>query len=142
MAQIDLICQLLLATFLGSLIGLEREMREKEAGLRTYALVSLGSCIFTIISLYLSQSFGDFQVDVIRIVQAVAIGVGFIGAGTIFKEKQEVKGLTTAAGLWGVAAIGVAVGVRLYFLATFATFLTIIILAALGSLEEKFFQRK
>lgn len=140
--EIELICQLLLATFLGALIGLEREIKEREAGIQTYSLVSLGSCVFTVIAFYFFQSFGSSTIDVVRIIQAIAIGVGFIGAGTIFKGQKGVEGLTTAAGLWAVAAIGIAVGAKLYFLAIFATLLAILILAGFGKLEEKFFGEK
>ena len=140
--EIELICQLLLATFLGALIGLEREVKEREAGIQTYSLVSLGSCVFTIIAFYFFQSFESSTIDVVRIIQAIAIGVGFIGAGTIFKGQKGVEGLTTAAGLWAVAAIGIAVGAKLYFLAIFATLLAILILAGFGKLEEKFFREK
>ena len=140
--EIELVCQLLLATFLGAFIGLEREIKAKEAGLQTYSLVSLGSCVFTVIAFYFFQSFGSSTIDVVRIIQAIAIGVGFIGAGTIFKGQKGVEGLTTAAGLWAVAAIGIAVGAKLYFLAIFATLLAILILAGFGKLEEKFFGQK
>lgn len=136
------IYQLFLATFLGALIGLEREIKKREAGLQTYSLVSLGSCLFTLVALYFSQSLGSSKVDVVRIIQAVAIGVGFIGAGTVFKTPKGTKGLTTAAGLWGVAAIGVAVGAGLYFLAIFTTLLAIGILAGLGRVEERFLRNR
>lgn len=140
--ELQIALELLLATFLGALIGLEREIKEKQAGLQTYSLVSLGSCIFTLIALHFFQYFGSSEIDVVRIIQAVAIGVGFIGAGTIFKSQKGIEGLTTAAGLWTVAAIGVATGAGLHLLATFATFLAIGILAGLGKLEEKIFSKK
>ncbi|KPJ71695.1 hypothetical protein AMJ50_00990 [Parcubacteria bacterium DG_74_3] len=134
--------QLFLATFLGALIGLEREIKKREAGLQTYSLVSLGSCLFTLISLHFFHSLDTSEMDVVRIIQAIAIGVGFIGAGTIFKTPKGVEGLTTAAGLWGVAAIGVAVGAGLYFLAIFTTLLAVIILAGFGKVEDKFFRER
>ena len=139
--ELQVVFQLLLATFLGALIGLEREIKQKQAGLQTYSLVSLGSCLFTLVALHFFQSFGGSEIDVVRVIQAIAIGVGFIGAGTIFKSQKGVEGLTTAAGLWGVAAIGVSVGAGLYFLAIFATFLAVGILAGLGKLEEKIFSK-
>lgn len=134
--------QLFLATFLGALIGLEREIKKREAGLQTYSLVSLGSCLFTLISLHFFHSLDAPEIDVVRIIQAIAIGVGFIGAGAIFKTPKGVEGLTTAAGLWGVAAIGVAVGAGLYFLAIFTTLLAVMILAGLGKIEDKFFRER
>ena len=138
--QLQLFLQLLLAALLGGVIGLEREYRRKEAGLKTFSLVSLGTCLFTVIGFNLSKlvSYPQFQLDPTRVIQAIAIGVGFIGAGLIIYRKFQVEGLTTAAGLWVAAAIGIGVGVQLYFLAIFATFLTLGILAGLRLIEERF----
>lgn len=138
--ELQIICQLFLATFLGALIGLEREYKRKEAGLQTYSLVALGTCLFTLISFELTKV--EVSFDSSGIIQAVAIGIGFIGAGVIFRQVSGIVGLTTAAGLWTTAAIGIAVGVKFYFLAIFTTFLTILILAGFGALEEKSFKRK
>jgi putative Mg2+ transporter-C (MgtC) family protein len=132
---------LILATFLGALIGLEREIKKKQAGLQTYSLVALGSCLFTIVSFELFSSFG-LEFDLLRIIQAVAIGMGFIGAGVIFRQPSGIVGLTTSAGLWATAAIGVSVGAKLYYLAIFTTFLSLLVLAGFGALEEKFFREK
>ncbi len=140
-----IILQLILAALLGSFIGLEREYKRKEAGLQTYSLVSLGTCLFTIISFYLFNFFYEksgISFDPSRIIQAIAIGIGFIGAGVIFRQQSGVVGLTTAAGLWTTAAIGIAVGVKLYYLAFFTTFLAVLILAGLGLVEEKILKRK
>lgn len=143
--EIQIIYQLLLATLLGALIGLEREIKRKEAGLQTYSLVALGTCLFTVVAF---EVFNFFVVrvgvsfDPSRIIQAIAIGIGFIGAGAIFRQPSGIEGLTTAAGLWVVAAIGIAVGVKFYFLAIFTTLLVIGILAGLGKLEEKIFSKK
>ena len=139
----EIISQLILAAFLGALIGLEREIKRKEAGLQTYSLVALGTCLFTIISFELFNLFlfkSGLSFDPSRIIQAIAIGIGFIGAGVIFRQPSGIIGLTTAAGLWTTAAIGIAVGVKLYFLAFFTTFLALFILAGFGLLEEKFFK--
>jgi len=141
--EIEIICQLLLATFLGALIGLEREYKGKEAGLQTYSLVALGSCLFAIISFELFNSFfikTGINFDPSRIIQAIAIGIGFIGAGVIFRQSSGILGLTTAAGLWTTAAIGIAVGTKFYFLATSVTLISLLILAGFGLLEEKFFK--
>ena len=141
---IEIICQLFLATVLGALIGLEREIKRKEAGLQTYSLVALGTCLFTIISFELFNSFfgkTGISFDPSRIIMAIAIGIGFIGAGVIFRQSSGVIGLTTAAGLWATAAIGIAVGVKLYFLAIFTTFLSLFILAGFGLLEEKILKK-
>ena len=137
--ELTVLYQLFLATFLGALIGLEREIKKRGAGLQTYSLVSLGSCIFTTIAFYFFETFSLAPIDLTRIIQAIAVGMGFIGAGTIFRSEKKVEGLTTAAGLWVMASIGILVGARLYLLAGFATFLTIIILAGFGKIEEKFF---
>jgi len=139
--ELQIIFQLFLATVLGGLVGLEREIKKREAGLQTYSLVCLGSCIFSIFA-FSFQSFTPLQIDLLRVIQAVAIGIGFIGAGTIFKSERGVEGLTTAAGLWVVAGIGIAIGAKFYILALLSTFFALIILAGLGLLEERFFPRK
>ena len=138
--EIDIICQLLLATLLGALVGLEREYKRKEAGLQTYSLVALGSCLLSIISFELAKSEIGFNPS--GVIQAVAIGIGFIGAGVIFRQPSGILGLTTAAGLWTTAAIGITVGVGLYFLAIFTALLALLILAGFGLLEEKLFERE
>jgi putative Mg2+ transporter-C (MgtC) family protein len=134
------IIQLLLATFLGGLIGLERQLKQKEAGLQTYGLVSLGSCLFTIIALFLLEN--RLIIDLSSIFLAAALGIGFIGAGTIFHWEGKTEGLTTAAGLWVTTTIGLTVGLKLYSLSLFITFLVLLIFAGLGSLEENIFKKK
>lgn len=141
----SIISQLLLATFLGALIGIEREMKKREAGLQTYSLVTLGTCFFTIISFELFKSLSGMAgaiFDPLQIIPAIAIGIGFIGAGAISRRDSKVTGLTTAAGLWTAAAIGIAVGAGLYYLAVITTFLTLVILAGFGILEEKVLKTK
>jgi len=130
--------QLILAVVLGGLIGLEREFKRKKAGLRTYSLVSLGSCLFSLIAFSLASL---KILDPSPVLVAIAAGMGFIGAGAIFREETQVFGLTTAAGLWTAAAIGLAVGARLYSLAIFSTVLVLIIFYFFGLLEEKFFKK-
>lgn len=143
--QVQLVLQLLIAVVLGGVIGLEREYKRKEAGLQTYALVTLGACLFTIISL---ETFGFFTdksgigFDPSRIILAVATGIGFIGGGVIVHRKFRTEGLTTAAGLWTAAAIGVTVGLKLYFLAFLATLFTIFVLIVFGALERKTFSKE
>ena len=142
--EIEIICQLLLATFLGALIGLEREIKRKGAGLQTYSLVSLATCLFAIILFqFLNLSSGkDTIFNLAGLIQAVAIGLGFIGAGVIFRQPSGIVGLTTAAGLWVVGAIGIATGAKLYFLAIFTTLLALLILSGFGLLEEKFLKNR
>jgi putative Mg2+ transporter-C (MgtC) family protein len=135
----QIILRLFCAVVLGGLIGLEREMKRREAGLQTYSLVALGSCIFTVAAVYFLEFLGQ-GVDLARVIQAVAIGIGFIGAGTIFKEKRKIEGLTTAAGLWVVAGIGVLAGAGFLFLAALATFFSLLILIGFGFIEKRFFK--
>ncbi|MDO8424815.1 MAG: MgtC/SapB family protein [bacterium] len=133
----QIIWQLILATILGALLGLEREIKKKGAGLQTYSLVALGSCLFTSVAFSLANL---KIIDASPIITAIAIGMGFIGGGAIFRGENQVQGLTTAAGLWTTAAIGLAAGVGFYWLAILATFLTIFIFAGFGLLEEKIFK--
>ena len=142
--QVQFILQLALAVALGAVLGLEREYKRKEAGLQTYSLVSLGACLFTIVSFELFNFFtgeNGISFDPSRVIQAVAIGIGFIGAGVIIYRQPRVEGITTAAGLWCSAAIGVAIGVKLYFLALLAALFASIILIGFGELERKLFKR-
>jgi len=142
MINIQSICQLFLSVFLGAIIGVEREIKRKEAGLQTHSLVALGSCFFTMISFKMIEIFSQnsgVAFDPIRVIQAVAIGIGFIGAGVIFRQPSGIVGLTTSAGLWIAAAIGIAVGVKMYYLAIFATFLSLLVLFGFGLLEQRFF---
>ena len=143
--EYQIIYQLILATILGALIGLEREVMRKEAGLRTYSLVSLGTCLFTVISFELFNSLTSkigIGFDPSRIIQAIATGIGFLGAGVIFRQQSGVVGLTTAAALWVVAAIGLAVGAELYLLAIFTTFMTLLVLFAFRLFEEEVLEKK
>lgn len=125
----DFSLRLLLAGVLGALIGLDREYRAKEAGFRTHFLVSLGSALFMIVSQYgFAGVLGhpDIDLDPSRVAAQIVSGIGFLGAGTIIFQKQFVRGLTTAAGLWATAGIGMAVGGGLYGLGVVATVLTLI----------------
>ena len=142
--EYDLILRIFIAALLGGLIGLEREYRAKEAGFRTHFLVALGSALFMIVSAY---GFSDVQMDgmssrwdVSRVAAQVVSGIGFIGAGTIIFRKQEnmVSGLTTAAGLWVTAAIGLACGGGMYVLATACTILVLFGLEAFNYFLRKF----
>lgn len=127
--------RLLVAGVLGAVIGLEREYRAKEAGYRTHFLVSLGSALMMIVSKY---GFADIladagvSLDPSRIAAQVVSGIGFIGAGTIIIQRQFVRGLTTAAGVWATAGIGLAVGAGMYSLGVAATILTLVGLEVLS----------
>jgi len=136
----EVIYRLLLSVVLGSLLGLERKSKEREAGPQTYSLVALGTCLFAIVAIEMNRAFpGNF--DVLRIIQAVAIGIGFIGGGVIFRQSSSVIGLTTAAGLWVASAVGITVGLGFYSIAAFATFLSLVVFIGFGFLEVKFFKR-
>lgn len=128
----SMLIRLLVATALGALIGFEREYHAKEAGVRTHLLVALGACLFMILSIYgfdfmLDRDHVSF--DPSRIASQVVTGIGFIGAGTIILQKQMVRGLTTAAGLWVTAAIGLACGAGMYVIAIVTA---VIVLVSLG----------
>lgn len=142
--ETQIIFQLLLATFLGALVGLEREIKKREAGFKTYSLVSLGSCLFTLVSFELLNAFlpnPNVGFDPSTIINAIAIGIGFIGGGVILHQGGGVQGLTTAAGMWVASAIGIAVAVKMYYVAGFATLLAILILTIFGLAEEKFVRK-
>jgi len=125
----DLILRLFLGGVMGGLIGLEREFRAKEAGIRTHFIVALGSALFMIISQY---AFGDSpRFDASRVAAQVVSGIGFIGAGVIIFQKNVVRGITTAAGLWVSAAIGLACGAGMFPIAIAATLLTLLCLELL-----------
>ena len=136
----QIVFQLLVAIFLGASIGLEREFKKKGAGLQTYSLVSLGSCLFALTGMELLKSSllqSGFTLGPVSIIQAVAMGIGFIGAGVIFQKESKVEGITTASGLWVTAAIGMSVGLGFYSLAFMATFLIILIFLGFGFFENK-----
>ena len=124
--------RLLLAAALGGLVGLERELSGKPAGYRTLMLVSVGSCLFTI----LSDTFGSSS-DPSRIAAGVVVGVGFLGGGTIWRAEGMVAGLTTAAALWAAAAIGLAVGGGEYVIASVATGIVLVALRLPAHLGHK-----
>lgn len=125
---------IILATFLGAGIGLERELSGKAAGLRTNLLICLGAAVFTIISREMAA--GTPEGSVTRIAAQIVTGVGFLGAGAIIQDRGGVHGLTTAATIWLVASIGMACGARFYQLAVISTIIAIITLIGLGKLSR------
>ena len=136
LSYLELTVRLTLSILLGGIIGLERETINKPAGFRTHILVCLGSTIVMLVSLFIFTEFkGSTNVDPSRIPAQVVSGIGFLGAGTIIIEGANVKGLTTAASLWTVSAIGLAVGVGFYYGAILATFLILLTLIAFNKLE-------
>jgi putative Mg2+ transporter-C (MgtC) family protein len=131
----DPVVSLLISVALAAIIGIEREFTHKPAGLRTHMLVSLGSCLFTL----MSPNFGGQPA---QIAGGVVAGIGFIGAGEIWAEKDHVRGITTAASLWAAAAIGLACGAGEYMLAAVAAILSFIILSSKFLLERIGIERK
>ena len=141
---LEFVLRIVVAAILGGVIGMEREYREKAAGFRTHFLVALGSALFMIISVH---GFTDalisenHRLDVARVAAQVVTGIGFIGAGAIVLQKNVVHGLTTAAGVWVTAAIGLACGSGMYVLAAVATILVLIGLEAFNYFL-KYFSKK
>lgn len=144
-SQNEVLLRLVVALILGALVGIERERGERAAGLRTHALVCLGSCLIMITSTYGFQSVvgkAGFDVDPSRVAAQVVSGIGFLGAGTILLRKEIVRGLTTAAAIWVVAGIGLAVGGGLYLPAVETTVGALVVLAIFRPIERKFFAHR
>lgn len=128
----QILLRVCLATVLGGIVGIERERSERAAGLHTHAMVGLGSAVFTIISAFGFQDIlgtGSVTLDPSRIAAQIVTGIGFLWAGTIIFQHEMVRGLTTAASIWVVAAIGAAIGAGMYVLAGSTTALTLAVLA-------------
>ncbi|MBL7151464.1 MAG: MgtC/SapB family protein [Candidatus Omnitrophica bacterium] len=142
-SDLQIILRLVLAVALSGLIGFERQFHRRHAGLRTHILVALGSCLIMLTSLYVFDIYkGEANLDPTRIAAGVITGIGFLGAGTIIKEREGVRGLTTAASLWVVASIGLAVGIGFFQAAVFTAILTLIVLYFLRYLEWIMFDGK
>ena len=119
---IDILLRLVLSVIAGGFIGLEREVVHKPAGIRTHMLVCLGSALFVLVTIETLPN------ESARIIAGIATGIGFLGAGTIFKSEDEVRGLTTAASIWAVAGVGIAIGFGYYLMTIIAVVLILIIL--------------
>ena len=135
-----------LAAVFGAVLGLERELREREAGLRTHLLVSVGSALFTIVSAYgfrefLNSGESVVRADPTRIAAQIVTGIGFLGAGAILRQGLSIRGLTTAATLWVVAAIGMAVGAGYYSAAAITTAVALVALWPLRALTWRVVRR-
>jgi len=137
MPPADLTLRLLLAAGLGAAIGLEREYRQKPAGLRTNILIAVGSALFTAMSIEMARTSGTPD----RIAAQVVTGIGFVGAGAILRSGRSVHGMTTAATIWVNAAIGMAAGSGEYLMATAATAITMAVLLLLAP-AERYFERR
>ena len=140
MSEWDALVRLAIAALLGGVIGLERETLDKSAGLRTHMLVALGSALFIVSSILLVEVYGSptssTPADPTRIGSTIVTGVGFLGGGLIFRDRERVQGLTTAAGLWVAAAIGLAAGAGFYIISIGSVALTLVILVAMRRVES------
>ncbi|HBV86823.1 MgtC/SapB family protein [Desulfosporosinus sp.] len=137
-SEYEIALRLFLACVFGGIVGFERERNDSPAGFRTHILVSLGSALIMILSMYGFNDFTTLTKDPARLAAQVVSGIGFLGAGTILRDKTSIKGLTTAASLWVVAAIGLAAGAGFYFASTFVTLLVFLTLER--SVETYFFR--
>src|SRR3989344_1321883 len=140
LSQTDIFIRILLAAALGGAVGFEREWSHKVAGLRTHALVAVGAALLSIISISSFSVLGfesGTNYDPSRIISNIIVGIGFIGGGAILKNGNQVRGVTTAATLWIVAAIGIAIGVGFIREALFTTGVVYLVLTVLWGLEKK-----
>lgn len=137
--QLEFALRLIIAAILGAAIGIERERTDHPAGMRTHMLVALGSATFTVLSI---EAFKAPGADPARVAAQIVTGIGFLGAGAILKRGVSVKGLTTAASLWAVAAIGMAAGAAAYGIAVAATIIVVVSLWPLRIIEDRWFPRK
>lgn len=136
--QFSMLWSLLAATFLGGVIGIEREKKGSDAGLRTHVLVSLGSCLIMQVSIHVFEMYkGLANVDPSRIAAGVITGIGFLGAGAIMRSEQSIKGLTTAASIWVSSGIGLACGCGFLGAAVFTTIITYFVLKAVRQFESR-----
>jgi len=141
-----ILLRLAMASILGLVIGIEREARDRPAGLRTHMLTALAAAVFSLIAIEMMESFGAddrrTQLDPIRVVEAVTAGVAFLAAGTILQARGSVKGLTTGAGMWLAGAIGLACGAGYLTLAILAALFAVLILLPIGILEDRIFEKR
>jgi len=143
LSNAELTIRLVLSLVLGGIIGLERETTNKLAGFRTHILVCMGSAVIMLTSIFIFSQFqGKTNVDPTRIPAQVVSGIGFLGAGTFTREGASVKGLTTAASLWAVSAIGLAIGAGFYYGATLATFMMLLTLVTFNKLDQLILKKR
>lgn len=137
--------RLIVAAALGALIGIEREFKNRSAGLRTHMLTALAAALFTVMTFEIYHEMIDLggdaaRLDPIRVIEAVTAGVAFLAAGAIIRAGREVKGLTTGAAMWMAGAIGVAAGAGFFAVALIGAILVVIITYVLGRIEKRFFK--
>lgn len=139
----EIIARLMLSMVLGGLVGMQREFQRNAAGFRTHTLVALGSCVAMLTNEYLFRTYlGQSNMDIARMGSYVISGIGFLGAGSILKDGLRIRGLTTAAGLWVVACLGLAAGAGFYLGAAAGTLLVVLTLTVMKRLEDRFMRRK
>ncbi len=142
---LEIVCRLVLAIVFGAALGIDREMRQKDAGLRTHILVSLAAAIFTLITFEIFFEMNELmeapRSDAIRIIEAVTAGVAFLAAGTIIQSGGAVQGLTTGASMWLAGAVGLACGGGFYAIAVIGTLLALAVLFLLGKIEAHLIRR-
>lgn len=135
--------RILVSFFLGMLIGIERETHHQPAGMRTHILICIGSTVVMLVSIFIPQTFTDFEnSDPGRIAAQVVSGIGFLGAGAILKFGTDIKGLTTAASIWVMAAIGLAVGAGMFTIATISVAVVLFALTVMDLFEKKVFKER
>jgi putative Mg2+ transporter-C (MgtC) family protein len=142
---LEALIRLLVATIFGALVGFDRELRNKPAGLRTHILIALASAVFTLITFELHHQVAVLEhatADPIRIIEAVTAGVAFLAAGAIIQSRGNVHGLTTGANMWLAGALGVAAGAGYYALATMAAVFALIVVTVVGHMEGKIAKRQ
>jgi len=141
--ELQIVLKLLLAMILGGIIGWEREVGRRPAGLRTHILVCLGATLITILAIFIGENYSHLgSIDSTRIIAGIVTGIGFLGAGAIIHAKESVRGLTTAASIWLVAAIGIAIGCGFYFSAIITVIFTMIVLIFLLQMEKALERRR
>ncbi|RJO63878.1 MAG: MgtC/SapB family protein [Candidatus Omnitrophota bacterium] len=139
----EIVIRLILATIMGGFIGLERQFHRRSAGWRTHILVCLGSCLIMLTSLYIFDIYkSQVALDPARIAAGVVTGIGFLGAGAIIRDREGVKGLTTAASVWLVAGIGLAVGCGFYTAGLVSTVIAVIVLFFFAYIEKAVFSKE
>lgn len=141
LSQWEGLLRVALAALLGGVIGLERGFREKQAGLRTNMLVAMGAALFTVSSIQFAEFYlnwpGSIRFDPSRIISNIVTGIGFLGGAIVFRTGHRVSGVTTAASIWAVTAVGIAAGAGRYITAAGATVLIVIVLLVVGLIEQK-----
>lgn len=137
-ATVQIIIRLVVAMLCGMVLGTERLLAHKTAGMRTYALVSLGAALFVAVSEYIIASYGQLAgIDPLRMASQVVVGIGFLGAGIIFMKDNQITGVTTASSIWVVSGIGIACGFGMFSLAISATIITLFIFIVLWTIEQR-----